>query len=204
MEPLTTLALRFYRIFTGFYGLREAIARHSVRHPAVTPIVLLVCARLTRLIARLDRLSQKHQAGTLRAPAPRPASAPREPVAKPGLRLPARRGWLVQMVPAAGAAGGAVHALLQDPEARALVEAAPQAGRLFRPLARMLGVELPEWLRLPKRARKSRAKPLPVPLTPPPAYPPGLLPGERFLPPRLRREFRALGLFRLPIVPGAG
>ncbi len=204
MEPLTTLARRLFQVFTGLYGLREAIGRHSVRHPAITPIVLLVCARFTRLIARLDRLSLKHQAGTLAPRAPRSAKTPRKPAAKPDLRLPTGRGWLVRMVPAAGAAGGAVHALLQDPDVRALVEAAPQAGRLFRPLSRMLGVDLPAWLRLPRRPRKSRAKPLPVPLTPPPIYPPGLLPGESFLPPRLRREFRALGLFRLPIVPGAG
>ena len=203
MEPLTTLARRLFQIFTGLYGLREAIGRHSVRYPAITPIVLLVCARLSRMIARLDRLTLKHQAGTRHPRAPRTAKAPHTGT-KPGLRLPTRRGWLVQMVPAAAAAGGAVHALLQDPETRALVEAAPQAGRVFRPLARMLGVDLPAWLRLPRRPRKSRAKPEPEALTPPPAYPPGLMPGERFLPPRLRREFRALGLFRLPIVPGAG
>ncbi len=43
----------------------------------------------------------------------------------------------------------------EEPEMRALFDAAPQVGRILRPLAHMLGAPLPEWLRLPKRVRKS-------------------------------------------------
>jgi hypothetical protein len=59
-----------------------------------------------------------------------------------------------------------VNLMLQDPEARALAEAAPQAGRLFRPLCHMLGLDQPEWLRLPKRPRKPRKPRPPKPRKP--------------------------------------
>jgi hypothetical protein len=52
----------------------------------------------------------------------------------------------------AGAAGdGAIRGLLayllRDSETAALVEAAPEAGRILRPLCRLLGVKAPEFLR---------------------------------------------------------
>jgi hypothetical protein len=50
--------------------------------------------------------------------------------------------------------------LLDDPEMRALLAAAPRAGRLLRPLWRKLTAErLPEVLRLPPRPRRPRARP---------------------------------------------
>jgi hypothetical protein len=50
-----------------------------------------------------------------------------------------------------------LRALLDDAEMRALLAAAPQAGRLLRPLWRKLTPErLPEVLRLPRRPRPAR------------------------------------------------
>ena len=50
--------------------------------------------------------------------------------------------------------------LVDDPQMRALLAAAPQAGRLLRPLWRKLTTDpLPEPLRLPPRPRRSAAEP---------------------------------------------
>jgi hypothetical protein len=54
--------------------------------------------------------------------------------------------------------------LLADPEMTALIQAAPQAGRLLRPLCRNLGVELPPCLQPPPRPpRPARAAPSSLP-----------------------------------------
>jgi hypothetical protein len=60
-------------------------------------------------------------------------------------------------------APGHVYALLADPDTQALVAAAPQAGRILRPLCHTIGVELPDWLKLPKRPRKPRPPKPPKP-----------------------------------------
>jgi hypothetical protein len=56
--------------------------------------------------------------------------------------------------------------LLADPDMAALVAAAAQAGRILRPLCRMLNAEPPPYLRLSKRPRRPRretaAKPKPL------------------------------------------
>ena len=41
----------------------------------------------------------------------------------------------------------------EDPEMAELFAAAPQVGRVLRPLAHMIGATLPAWLKLPKRVR---------------------------------------------------
>jgi hypothetical protein len=53
--------------------------------------------------------------------------------------------------------------MLEDPETPAQVAAAPQLGRVLRPLCRMLAVKPPAWLRLPRRARPPVAKFPPAP-----------------------------------------
>ena len=47
----------------------------------------------------------------------------------------------------------------EEPEMREFFAAAPQVGRILRPLAEMIGAPLPVWLRLPKRARKKDPSP---------------------------------------------
>ena len=51
--------------------------------------------------------------------------------------------------------------LLEDPDMEALVAAAPQLGRELRPFCHMLAVKQPEWLRLPRKPRPSRAVVIP-------------------------------------------
>ena len=49
----------------------------------------------------------------------------------------------------------------EEPEMAEFYAAAPQVGRILRPLAHMIGAPLPVWLRLPKRVRVRTAYPSP-------------------------------------------
>ena len=78
---------------------------------------------------------------------------------RPASVLPRTVRWLQKVLPvSAGTLAGGVEALLWNfPETREFVAACPQAGRILRPLCRITGLTPPEWLALPKRARKTRA-----------------------------------------------
>ena len=97
-------------------------------------------------------------AGT-RKPAPS-----RKPAPAPEHRLSRAFGWLLRLAP--GYRTAAYHAYLQqwlaEPEVKAFLEEAPQAGRMLRWLCRMLMVELPPELRLPKRKPKAPPAAAPV------------------------------------------
>jgi hypothetical protein len=155
------------------------------------PVWTLLWLRLQRLGNRLTRLHDRWQAGTL--PTPRPQTPPprhgsvRPPPPQlpelpcPGFplvdsprRLPRGHGWLVRRIPQAGPSAGQLEYLLQQDHTRAFVQAAPQAGRLLRPLCTALGLPQPDWLKLPprpRRPRKPRLRPQrpdrPLPLTHP-------------------------------------
>ena len=150
--------------------------------------VYLAAARVTRLQRRFERLVVRYRAGTLVPPrprAPRPekavpeteaqetgaqktgapaadgqqtAAQPAKP-ARPASLLPRHHGWLCAMVPLwAAGYGGKILYLLDHPEMRELIAAAPQAGRLLRPLLWMTGRYTPAFLALPKRVRAPRTK----------------------------------------------
>jgi len=51
------------------------------------------------------------------------------------------------MLPEAAKYAGALQYVLRDPETMALVEKAPEAGRILRPLCHLLGVQTPAFLR---------------------------------------------------------
>jgi hypothetical protein len=179
-----------------FDGLREAIGRYQLRHHAWIPLLNLAYGRLARSVGRLDRLMRLWQAGTLPVPRVRAKRAAAVRKAEPAaLRLPGGHGWLVKLlVPAGNMGANFVNLMLQDPEARALFEAAPQAGRIFRPLCRMLGLEQPAWLRLPPRPRRPRRKPEPKPRAPREDLSDLRPIAIRFIPPKDRRRLRRLGL----------
>ena len=46
--------------------------------------------------------------------------------------------------------------MFSEPEFLALLQAAPQAGRIVRPLCRALGIPLPQILQLPQRPRREK------------------------------------------------
>src|SRR5690242_6583556 len=137
-----------------------------------------ICARLGRLSQRFTRLVAAVVAGRVpadgagrrraepEADAP-PGSGPgagtrkpapsRKPAPAPEHRLSRAFGWLLRLAP--GYRTAAYHAYLQqwlaEPEVKAFLEEAPQAGCMLRWLCRMLMVELPPELRLPKRKPKA-------------------------------------------------
>ncbi len=167
-EP-TTLAGRFGSIIAGI-GVKIGAHLSANRH--LEPILALVYHYLRRAVPRLERLIARWRAGKL-TPRPRTASpaaiaaeaipSPRKP------RLPTRRGWLVRLVQPTAQHIGHLQALVATPEMAELLAAAPQAGRILRPLFRMFATELPDILRLPPRPPRPRP---PRPAKAPPAVPP--------------------------------
>jgi len=92
-------------------------------------------------------LMARFQAGTLvrracRADAAAGAPVERTPRGRAVWAWPGRFGWLVRLASyhAAGY-GSQLRAVLGQPEMIALLRAAPQAGRILRPVCRMLAVE---------------------------------------------------------------
>ena len=164
------------------------IAAAAVKKPLAAPWLLLLWPRLRRLAIRFDALAARVAAGRHPTPArPRPANArPR----KPYRRLPSGNAWLVRMVQETAGAGSQLQHLLAAPEMAALLSAAPQAGRLLRPLCRMLGVPRPPSLTPPPRP----ARPVPPPRRTDAGHPPPTV-SPRARPPRAasRRAPRACG-----------
>jgi hypothetical protein len=115
----------------------------------------IVWGRLQGFQRRFERLAAKIRAGTLRAPRQRTMRAER--VRAGGKSpLPRKFGWMPHMVPGAGVVAQALELLLADPQMPALMQAAPQTGRILRPLCRMLGLKPPACLRLQRRPRGRR------------------------------------------------
>ena len=147
------------------------IGHHLSANRHLEPILALAFHYLNRAAPRLERLIARWRAGKLtprqarlappKADAPPPAPKPRSP--KP--RLPSRNGWLVRLVQPTAQLIGQLQALVDSAEMKELLAAAPQAGRILRPLFRMLATPPPEILRLPPRPRAPRA-PKPAPAVP--------------------------------------
>ena len=151
--------------------LRTGIARCAAGTPARAALLYAVANRVARLAARFDRLFARWQAGTLPSQTgatPRPSRAGRPGTPRPPrLRLPTGRMWLfhVAQPPAALALSHLQH-WIAHPDLPAFLAAAPQAGRLLRPLCRLVGLEaqpgVPASLNLPE----------PPPFRPSPPPPP--------------------------------
>ncbi len=152
-------------------GLCRAVAVAAAKNPLAAPLLLLLWPRLHRLSRRIAALAARIEAGTAgrRPPSPRPAAPrPRPPYA----RLPRRFAWLPRLVPEAAASGSQLQHLLAEPQTAALL-AAPQMGRLLRPLCRMLGVRPPPALTLPPTPSRRTAtrRALPIAPSPDPRHP---------------------------------
>jgi hypothetical protein len=159
-------------------GLCQAVAASCGRGLA-GPLILLIWTRLRRLGARFAALAARQ-----RTDKPPPARRPRPAAPRPRApRLPRGFAWLVRLVPEAAVRGSQLRHLLTEPEMAALIAAAPQAGRLLRPLCRMLGVDPPPALRLPRRPGAAPAAPAPAS----PAQVPSAQPPPRLRPPPRRR-----------------
>ena len=157
-EP-TTLTGRFAAIIDG---IGRKIGAQIATHRHLEPILALAYHYLRRTISRLERLVARVLAGKhiIRR---RPASARNRAVPPtPRPRLPSRNGWLVHLAQPTAQHIGHLETLVASPEMRDLIVAAPQAGRILRPLFRMYALPMPEMLRLPPRPprpRPARAEP---------------------------------------------
>jgi hypothetical protein len=146
-------------------GLCRAVAARGAGGRLAGPLIVLIWTRLGRLAGRFAALAARVAAGTA---SPRRSASPRRASQRPRppyRRLPRRFAWLPRLVPEAAAYGAQLQHLLSDPEMAALVAAAPQAGRLLRPLCRMLGVRPPPGLHKPPAAPPTgppRSAPLPA------------------------------------------
>ena len=131
-----------------FSDLRAAIAARAARDRALTVLLVAVWGRIARMGARLERLIGQWRAGTLpkkRAPRAGRAAAPRS---TPRFKFPTARAWLIVRVEGVIPYGTQLAHVLTDAECKAFLAAVPQAGRILRPLLRMLGVEpLPDVVR---------------------------------------------------------
>ena len=127
-------------------ALRAAIAAHAARDRAAVAVAWLVWPYLNRLAARFAALTLRVQAGKVAAaPTTRlraAAEVPRLQVPRPRPpALPQGFAWLARFAPGILPLRSQVCHLLGDPELAALLAAAPGAGRILRPLCRMLGIE---------------------------------------------------------------
>jgi hypothetical protein len=149
-------------------GLCAAMQKQSEDDPYIVPICIRLWISLLHMTKRYERLVARFLEGRLRPYSPRPYR-PRtkwpEPVRKPGeepkpkVTLPRTFGWILKYVPGAAVYRDQLRDILADPVMIQFLTAAPQAGRLLRPLCRTLGVPLTAEL-LPK--------PKPNPATTPP------------------------------------
>ncbi len=132
-------------------NLRASAAIRAARHWVMAPLAVLLSAYISSVLRRFGSLTARYRAGRLIAraarrraqPEPRPAEAP---LPRDGFRkgrMPGWFGWLIDFLPyhAAGYASQLRHMLAHDAEIRALIATSPQAGRILRPLCRMLGIE---------------------------------------------------------------
>ena len=152
----------------------------------------LLWTRIGRIATRFHALYESWRAGTL----PKPCAArPGRPARPPVPRLPTRQTWVVAAVgyQAAGHAAQ-INALMAEPEFNDFIAAVPRAGRILRPLCRILGILLPPSLRLPAKVtptgppRAARASPPPAP-TPAPLPPLLPLAPIGFRPPLFAKRF---------------
>ena len=153
-------------------GVMDLVAQHCVKYRPTSPVLGQACLRLQRLSKRFTVLLAKVREGRLparraprrRSPAKPPADAlPAEAASGPSVprpRFPRGFGWLLAMVPHHDLRGrrAQLELWLADPELPALLEAAPQAGRMLRALCHILGVEPPPLLALPPRKRAPRGR----------------------------------------------
>ena len=145
--------------------LCQAVAARGV---AIGPIHILIHKRLSRIGVRFARLVALVRAGELPSATAAGSRAARQAKSRASDdpadrradsragRLPRGLAWLFRLVPASTALASQMNHLLSDPEMVALLQAAPQMGRLLRPLCQMLGIRLSDHpLLLPPRTREA-------------------------------------------------
>ena len=119
--------------------LRAAIAVVAARDRGLSAFLVLVWGRVARMGARLERLIGLWRAGKLPQPRKSRVGEVRSSNRAKSV-FPTAPAWLLEHVREAAAFGSQLEHLLSGEEAKAFLAAVPQAGRILRPLCRMLGV----------------------------------------------------------------
>ena len=153
------------RLTQAAHALMSALGDHRRGLPLWA--VTYLHAALERLRKGAVDLLRKLEAGTYRPRKPgaarRPCATPRAPRPAPAIPFPRFRGILNELIRSErGAPNHGLHELLQDPALPAHVQACPGLGRRLRPLCRLVGIDIPAWLRPPPRPRRPRATPAPA------------------------------------------
>ena len=126
--------------------LQAVIAAKAARERALTVLLVAVWGRIARMGTRLERLVALWRAGKLpKVRAIRVAGARGgEARAKPKMTFPTAQGWLSRKLGYEVVAfGSQLTHLLTEAECVAFLAAVPQAGRILRPLLRMLTFDPP-------------------------------------------------------------
>ena len=135
-------------------NLQAAIAVVAARERHLTVLLVAVWGRIGRIRTRLERLVALWRAGML--PPPRPSRAGEARAAGRAVRaasiIPRVPAWLLVAVREAGSVRAGLENLLSEAECVEFLAACPQAGRILRPLCRMLGIGVAE-----VKGRKPRA-----------------------------------------------
>jgi hypothetical protein len=181
METLTPALSPSERFNCLIEGLFDDIATRAANGwfplaPVELVLIKLIWRRLRGMSRRFAAILARFHAGTLAQAGPQAGtlpeagSAPRSPAAArpdglPRPQEPSRRfGWVIHAVSwFVMVRHYELEEMLEDPETAAQVAAAPQFGRVLRPLCRMLAVKPPAWLRLPRRARRCVVQHPPAP-----------------------------------------
>lgn len=143
---------KFYPMFSFtniLTDLQKVIAVYSARNRALVPLLVALWGRIARMKVRLEKLVALWRAGMLpaaRAPRVRGAGGTRVG-AKQG--FPSSTAWLTRMLGYEVAVyGSQLRHLMTEDECARFLEDCPQAGRILRPLMRMLSPDpLPEIIR---------------------------------------------------------
>jgi len=139
----------------------RAAAAAGAEEPAEKAVLGAVWWRIEGLRGRLLSLQARFRAGRLapRKPAPRRPTVRGRAGETRAPSLAQTLAALARMAPEADGEGEGEGGFLADPEIVALIEAAPaEAGRILRPLCGLLGMAVPEALRVRRRAVAPRAR----------------------------------------------
>src|SRR5271155_1288419 len=143
-------------------GLQYVVAAYIAKDRTAGPLIRLLWGRLGRIRQRFARLVERAKVGPLPPPRQRTRSPDgvRQP-RKPG--LPQKFGWVGQLMGyEARASSGWLEKQLADPEMQAFIKAAPQAGRILRPLYKMLAGDPDPRLLPPPPPRRTARKTAPA------------------------------------------
>ena len=137
---MTTLATHFRTILSGLQVVIGIVAANDRARDA---FLARIYYHLNRTMVRFEKLVAHWRAGTLpKTGKPRPGR-PARPQTTP--RLPNSRSWLLRSVDHYNFRGHAsqLQHFLASPECAAFLAEVPRAGRILRPLARSLALQMP-------------------------------------------------------------